>query len=49
MAEQYFHEGDFVVDVLPHNDSYVIEIRLGRKIRRVFFDPAGRITHTRAT
>lgn len=47
MAEQYFGYNDFEVDTKPHNDGYVMTIKLGFKTRRVFFDPAGRITHVR--
>jgi hypothetical protein len=47
MAEQYFHDGDIEIETKPHNDGYVMTIKLWAATRRVFFDPAGRITHSR--
>jgi hypothetical protein len=45
MAEQYFRYSDFELETKPHNDGYVLTVKLGFKTRRVFFDPAGRVTH----
>lgn len=45
IAEQFFRYNDFEIETRPHNDGYVATIRMGFKTRRVFFDPAGRITH----
>ena len=49
IAEQYYRYRDFEIETKPLNDGYVLTIRLGFKTRRVFFDPAGRITHVRNT
>ena len=49
MADQYFLDGDVEIDTRPHNDGYVMTFRLDYRTRRVFFDPAGRITHIRLT
>ena len=45
MAEQYFRYADFEMETKPHNDGYVLTVKMGFKTRRVFFDPAGRVTH----
>jgi hypothetical protein len=45
MAEQYFLDGDVEVNTWPYNDGYVLIVKIGSESRRVFFDPAGRITH----
>lgn len=45
MAEQFFRYADFEIETKPHNQGYVATIKLGFKTRRVFFDPAGRVTH----
>jgi hypothetical protein len=49
MADQSFldYDGDVEIDTKPNNDGYVMTVRIGLNSRRVFFDPAGRITHTR--
>ena len=47
MAEQYYRHGDDEVRTKPNDDGYVMLLQLGSESRRVFFDPAGRITHIR--
>ena len=45
IAEQMFRYADFELATERYNDGYVMVIKLGFKTRRVFFDPAGRVTH----
>lgn len=52
MAEQYFRSFKGIeIETKPHNDGYVMTLELRAAPgeaswrRRVFFDPAGRITH----
>jgi hypothetical protein len=47
IADQYFLDGDVEIATKPYNDGYVMVVTVCGMTQRVFFDPAGRITHVR--